>query len=410
MTLIPSLLILLSCEIESSLYRIVEPVEQLVADIRVESMSDSPVSVPFGCPTIESFKISSVGTKSVTINDIMLLVSMQTDADILNKLPTLPLSLAPEDEIIVTVMFEVIDDVDDVVMISVSSDDPDSPTSVATILLEASTSNVVKDTFVSTAGKEIDLLLVVDNSCSMSEEQGQLIDNAQYIIDGLDVHSSDYHIGVITTDSSRFVGDFITQLDAEPVISLGEQIDVGIMGAGDEMGIKSSIDATSMGGDAALNSTFLRSDASLAVVWISDEPDSSPNDLSVWAPHFWSLKPAPSDVIGWSIVTNDLSSCRTAFPGFDYIDLAQALGGDWTQICDENWQMTFEGLSAAAGTISTFQLSDTPLTSTIEVSVDGIESADWVYVLNTNSVSFNPGYVPVVGSFIEIEYGVSNCN
>lgn len=410
MTLIPSLIILLSCENDSTLHKIIEPIEPLFSDIRVEAMSESPVEVSFGCPAVESFKISSVGTQSVTINDVTLMVSIQTDAEVLSKLPDFPMSLEPENEIIVTVAVEIVDDNDDTLMISVNSNDPDSPTSIASIFLEAMTNIIVTDTFVSTAGREIDLLLVVDNSCSMQEEQGQLIDNAQYIIDGLDINSSDYHVGVITTDNSKFVGDFITQADTSPVTSLGQQIDVGIMGSGSEMGIKSSIDATSTGGDAALNSPFLRSAASLAVVWISDEPDGSPNDLSVWAPHFWSLKPAPSDVIGWSIVTNDLSSCRTALPGFDYIDLAQALGGDWTQICDENWQMTFEGLSAAAGTISTFQLSDTPLTSTIEVSVDGIESVDWVYVLNTNSVSFNPGYVPVVGSFIEIEYGVSNCN
>ena len=45
MTLIPSLLVLLSCESESSLHNIVEPIEPLVADIHVEAISDSPVAV-----------------------------------------------------------------------------------------------------------------------------------------------------------------------------------------------------------------------------------------------------------------------------------------------------------------------------------------------------------------------------
>ena len=410
MTLIPSLLVFLSCENDSTLHKIVEPIEPLFSDIRVEAISESPVEVSFGCPAVESFKISSVGTQSVTISDVTLMVSIQTDAEVLSELPDFPMNLEPENEIIVTVAVEIVDDNDDTLMISVNSNDPDSPTSVASIFLEAMTNNIVTDTFISTAGREIDLLLVVDNSCSMQEEQGQLIDNAQYIIDGLDINSSNYHIGVITTDSSKFVGDFITQADTSPVTSLGQQIDVGIMGSGNETGIKSSIDATSPGGDAGLNSPFLRETASLVVVWVSDEPDLSPDDLYIWSSHFWSLKPTPSDVIGWGIVTEDFSSCRNAMPGFDYIALAQTLGGDWTKICDENWQPTFEGLSAAAGTVSSFQLSDTPLVSTITVTVDGIESNDWVYVTNLNSVSFNPGYIPAAGSYIEIEYGISDCN
>ena len=409
MTLIPSLLVLLSCESESTLHNVVEPIEPLVADIHVEAISDSPIAVSFGCPAVESFRISSVGTQAVTISDIMLMVSIQTDANVVDELPEFPLSLPPSDEIIVTVAIDTIDDVDDAIMISVSSNDPDEPVAVASILLEATASNFIKDTFIVTAGKEIDLLLVIDNSCSMQEEQGRLIDNAQYIIDGLDTHSSDYHIGVITTDSSKFVGDFITQADVSPVVSLGQQIDVGIFGSGNETGIKSSIEATSPGGDAAPNSPFLRETASLAVIWVSDEPDLSAGDLYTWSSHFWSLKPSPSDVIGWGIVTADYT-CRTAMPGFDYIDLSQELGGDWTQICDESWQPTFEGIAASAGTVSTFQLTNTPQVSTIVVTVDGIESNDWVYVTNINSVSFNPGFVPVVGSVIQIEYGIADCN
>ena len=49
----------------------------------------------------------------------------------------------------------------------------------------------------------VDVLLVVDNSCSMIEEQGKLSTNFPNFIQYFEDAEVDWHIGVVTTDSPR---------------------------------------------------------------------------------------------------------------------------------------------------------------------------------------------------------------
>lgn len=401
-------ILILGCELDQTFNQEIIVTEAATSDLLVQAMSESPVKVPFGCPTSESFLIQSIGEQAVIILDITVLVSAGTSATLDSPLPVFPLSLAPEENIIVTVILEAANDEEDTVMINVVSDDPGSPRAAVT-LLQPQALEKVRDIFIAEAGQAIDLLLVIDNSGSMSSEQSRLIANAPHIIDGLNRYSFDYHVGVITTDSPKFVGDFLTEADLNAVDDLSIQMNLGTSGNSTERGIQYAIEATSAGGDAAPGSPFLRDDAHLAIVWISDEDDYSSGVLSDWATHFWSLKTSPSDVIGWAIVTDTMVNCPTAYPGLDYIGLSAALGGSWTQICNEDWQLTFENLAATAGTISSYPLSDIPFIPSIEVEVDGVASNDWVYVTGSNSVSFNPGHIPVIDSVVHITYGVAAC-
>lgn len=397
-----------ACNPEQGLSTIVDdPPEAPTPKIEVISISDSPIITSFGCPASGDFLVSSVGTDVLTISDIEMLVTAQTSSTV-GGIPTIPFSLDAGDDITISIDFDSIGDTDVVAMLMVSSDDPTLPEATADLTISPEAGDIVIDDFISSSGRDIDLVLVVDNSGSMSSEQSRLTDNAQNIIDGLEANSADYHIGLITTDSAQFVGPMITNSDPDPVAELQSQIGVGTSGNWDEKGIQEAIDVTSGSGDAAVGSAFLRDNASLAIVWVSDEDDNSSGDLTSWASHFWGIKHVPSDVVGWAIVAAD-DSCSTASPGYDYIDLAQTLGGGITSICESDWRPTFEGLTAIAGTQSTFGLSEIPFVSSIEVTVNGVSSTGWVYVSSSNSVAFNPGFVPAVGSFIEIKYGVSDC-
>lgn len=400
---------LLSCNIDQGLIdKTEEPPEAPTPEISLEIITDTPASVPFGCPASESFQIKSVGTDLLTVEGISLLISATANPEVYGGLPTVPFDMEPETEITISVGFDSISESDVETLIQVQSNDPDLPVAEANSVLIPEAGDIVTDSFISTLGKDIDLLLVIDNSCSMVTEQAQLADNAEHIIDGLNANSADYHIGVITTDDSTFAGNMITKADSDPIGELESQMAVGVNGSTSEKGIYMAIGTTSTGGDGAPGSSFLRDNASLAVVFVSDEDDSSSGDLSSWSSHFWSIKPSPSDVVVWSIVGID-SQCYTASIGHDYIDLAQTLGGGSTSICDLDWQPTFEDLAAIAGTQSTFYLSDVPFVDSISVTVNGIDSTDWVYSTGSNAVVFNPGFVPVAGSLIDITYGISDC-
>ena len=63
----------------------------------------------------------------------------------------------------------------------------------------------------------VDLLFVIDNSGSMADEQANLIASVPGFIDGISDRlgvSTDYHVGVVSTDEATFNGDGCQQLGA----------------------------------------------------------------------------------------------------------------------------------------------------------------------------------------------------
>jgi hypothetical protein len=64
------------------------------------------------------------------------------------------------------------------------------------------TPEVHTDTIKQVLPAEIDILWVVDNSCSMSDKQQKLADNFPVFLDWFLGSNIDYHIGVVSTDMS----------------------------------------------------------------------------------------------------------------------------------------------------------------------------------------------------------------
>jgi hypothetical protein len=155
--------------------------------------------------------------------------------------------------------------------------------------------------------KKVDLLFVIDNSGSMKDEQINLVTSFPSFIDEIQVQLADtagYHIGVISTDdyeenlgcpeqegamiiatggegsSNKVCGPFaeghsyMTEKDdLDVAFSCAAQI--GTDGSGDERGMQTMRAALSppMNGPGGCNEGFLRDDALLVVVFITDEED-----------------------------------------------------------------------------------------------------------------------------------------
>lgn len=154
--------------------------------------------------------------------------------------------------------------------------------------------------------KKVDLLFVIDNSGSMKDEQINLVSSFPSFIDEIQVQLAEaegYHIGVISTDdyefndgceeegaliiatggegsSDQFCGPFaeghsyMTEADdLDVAFSCAAQI--GTDGDSDERGMQTLQAALSddMNGPGGCNDGFLRDDALLVVVLITDEED-----------------------------------------------------------------------------------------------------------------------------------------
>lgn len=159
------------------------------------------------------------------------------------------------------------------------------------------------------ACEKVDLLFVVDDSSSMYDQQVSLVSSFPGFVAGIqaNLESADsYHIGVVTSDAyegnevgCQDIGDLVTKTDGyksteqtctpyssgmrfmdqtEP--DLGAKFACaarpGIVGADDERVMRSLLDALSpdKAGPGECNEGFLRQDALLVVVIITDEDDA----------------------------------------------------------------------------------------------------------------------------------------
>ncbi|WP_348674638.1 hypothetical protein [uncultured Abyssibacter sp.] len=261
------------------------------------------------------------------------------------------------------------------------------------------------DEFVGTgAGGLADFLFVIDNSGSMGDEQAALSQAASDFISVISNSGLDFQIGTITTDRQTLRGNGYTndtaqfELDARP----------GTGGSGTESGIywgERSLLSTALGDSEDGTSTlagFPRTGASMSVVMLSDEPDQYSRYAGT------AFDPSSNLFIDRSYPV--YSIINEGNPG-DYDDLALATGGSVASIDDiTQFPAIMNAIATnAGGAASLFQLAETPISSTIVVTVDGTELVEdstngWQYVAGSNSIVFRGDAVPGEGAQISVSY------
>jgi hypothetical protein len=284
-----------------------------------------------------------------------------------------------------------------------------------------------EDRIVQVTVPSVDVLWVIDNSCSMTEEQQALSDNFGKFVQYFVGSGLDYHIGVVSTDWDNESGDhrgklqvsggkkWIDDTTADPEGIFKDMAVLGTWGSAYEKGRAQAYGAIELLGDS-FNSGFYREDAFLAIVSISDEDDYSGNTpvgLNEFISWLDNLKPA-EDMVSFSSIVGPEGGCSTAIEtGDEYLAVTRAIGGIEWSICDPNWDQVLEELGMqAAGLKREFYLSEVPVVESVQVRVEeaGDElkferDVDWEYLRSRNSIRFF-SYVPNPLSEVFITYDV----
>lgn len=291
------------------------------------------------------------------------------------------------------------------------------------------------DTFIQEGTDEVDILLVIDNSVSMKEEQELVAAGFNSFLDALAQDSSelDLHIGIVTTDMdyanpSRGLlvgGDWLTGAEADFAEQFSTRVQVGTDGSDKEQGLAAAW------GALAFNEGFIRTDANLGLIFVSDENDCShdgafPEDgdgmlcyerqedlapLQEYILRFQGVKSTSARVIASSIVGPEVSAgCDTANPGVRYTDFSSKLSGFVGSICETDYGTLFDAIgSQIIAPATTFTLTDQPLDGSIEVDVDGEvipedPETGWWYDEEYMTIHFDGSYVPPTGATIHVYY------
>lgn len=260
----------------------------------------------------------------------------------------------------------------------------------------------------------VDILWVIDDSGSMANEQKALADNFESFINQFVEKDVDFRMGITTTDGTtskngRMVGDS-TKLTSEEAKKNRSQflsnfknwVKVGTRGSGREQGLMTSESFINRYG-----SSFLRNDAVLAIVYLSDEEDASPKTVTSYIESLQSNKQNKAHVKAYSIIVQKNNVGSGESYGSRYESISKQTAGLVTDI-KKNFASTLLDIGGEIVTLlDSFALNETPYNNEVKVFINGQEViTGWTFNPTQRSVTFNKDQLPKAGSKIDIQYQV----
>ncbi len=315
------------------------------------------------------------------------------------------------------------------------------------------------DTFMQDLQPKADILLVIDDSGSMGDKQQNLSVNFSSFIQYAAAAGVDYQLGVITTSKDEnfcFSTPFGTQCAATkgggvlrtirpgqsnqigPILrantpnvgqAFQQLVNVGTDGDGTETALETATLALTPPKLVTENAGFVRMDANLAVVVVSDAGDQSNQPLSYYENRLINVK-------GFNRLSQFTFSTIGPFlpmaPGsctYDgggdaqrYVGLVTRTGGVRDEICTTNWSAALQGLGRTVfGFRTLFFLGNSPdLTggNTLSVRINNMTApgggacvnnapaagSAWCYDAAANAVRFTASTTPGAGQTLTVQY------
>ena len=248
----------------------------------------------------------------------------------------------------------------------------------------------------------VDILWVIDPSGSMANDRPQVVAGIGDMMGVLT--GTGWRLAIIPADPDRAknIQEF-PLVPGDDAVDAEDQMNITVSGMWEKGfdAVKAYID------DNTYSSTWLREDAALLIVFVSDEEEQS-----------YSTFPDYTDFVNWisnkreyvfmsSIVNfaQSISECNAPpqFEGKRYMDATDAFGGQKIDICSEDWS---QGVADAGNQITQYEfweLTHIPIyDDRIYVFIDGVPNYDWYYEPTENRVYFNT--MPEEKSLVEIAY------
>lgn len=272
----------------------------------------------------------------------------------------------------------------------------------------------IRETFPLANAGILDLIVVVDNSGSMREEQANLSTRLSDLISK--VENTNWQIGVVTTDSGC-LRTLISRDDylADPVgtrAAFESAVKVGTQGDDVERGILHAVQGLK-GVCGSETYSWVREGGTQAALIVTDEDNCGSEWRRAcrnqpWESWTYFRDNTPAGTRAYGIFWDPDQACPGAMgKGWEYEALVQGTGGRSGSICDASYSPTLSAISADV--LSTlkrqFVLKGVPDLDTATVTLDGTPLAKSKYRISGSMLEllFNPGMSSVA---IGIEYVV----
>ena len=239
--------------------------------------------------------------------------------------------------------------------------------------------------------EEVDIIMVLDGSGSMSNNWDSVFDQIPTMATALQALNLDWRFTTVSADPTvnTSITNYITPFSTNVEWDLyGNFLTIQALPGMAETGLQSSF----LTAANAANASYFRPEADLLWIFMSDEDDQSVLSTTEWLDLWQYFKTDGAQVMATSIVAILNTDCYEA-PGDRYITVSnQVINiceglGDWSTVFKPvEDRLTYQNL--------TYQLVGKPIPNTIEVWVGISQSTDWTYdqVANTITLTKEPDH------------------
>ena len=397
--------------------------------VRLEGYGDAPKievdpeyvnygDISIGCDNEYRVTIKNVGNIDLEVDDVVQMSTLPNDINIeYGSLPAPPWNLLQNEEVDFLIKYTPNDVGPDESIVRIESNDPNNE--ILEIVQEGhgDIEHWMVHEWVQEEEMIYDILWIVDNSGSMRTFQTRLSANMSNFMTYINATGNvNFRMGFITTDDHNLVAPYISNNTPNVNARAADIIDsIGTNGSGTEKGLQKAHQALEY---FLATGEFLRYDANLIMIFVSDEHDSSPMTTSDYIQRYITIKPQEK-IKAYAVIGDPPQGCEStngmwgvnAKFGSAYYDVAMHFGGNWYSICDYDWSTNMTNLAQDITIKSAFELSEPdPIVDTIEVYVNGqLVTAGWYYDPVENWVRFEPDHIPTGGQTIRLEYATYGC-
>jgi len=345
-----------------------------------------------GCSLDNQVSLTNIGSEPLTIYNI----SNQEGAFTINNLPAFPLTLAPEEEYVLDINFEPTIEGNFAGSIEVISTDPDGNETATQSGIGQYVAHY-EQYWENPVDPPSDIIFSVDQSCSMSDDNALLASSFSTFISQLNNYSTDWQIMIANADNGCNNGGIYTPNTPGYISSFQSQIQTGGAGYNTERLLTIVDNAVQNTDPGECNAGFMRPNAMLHIIMVSDEPEQSGSAYSNYVNSIISKK-GSVDNVRLSVIVAETSG--------RYVSAANDTDGLVFSIHNGNWSSAgnLQLLAEASVIADRYDLDHQAVESTIEVFVNGYAvTTNWYFDEAQNAVVFdaNP---PGEGDTITINY------
>ena len=271
-------------------------------------------------------------------------------------------------------------------------------------------------------------LWVVDNTATMGTHRQNIANQIGSFVDTFLQKQMDFNMAITTMDMRFSKGAEGSLIGAPKVLSsasasVKDQFKANMnMPSSDstqEQGLAAMKAALSPDLLTSLNKGFLRTDAVLVVIFMTDENDHSSGDSASYVTFLNNLKPNfKYGARGWvantiGVIDSD-GACKTGSQSPEvaerYLSLTKTSGGVAQDICASDLSSALKNIQTRiAQMVTEYQLDREPIESTIVVTVDGVVLKNdlnngWTYLADGMLIVFHGTGIPKANSSVRVDY------